>query len=503
MTDLVLRPFAERRVPARASPARLLQACRRGNSSLHGTGVHPTFMVERLLMRMCGALSQVSHIRFVEAFDLSVAPEGLWGGLGFFGFGRDPRELEADWIVAKAGDFYYGDVIGNAAHALYGAMPGDVRVERSLRGIPAVKDIRVGSILIEAGRTAALHMTHRGYLGDQHFFTNEEIWYLGAENAYYGENVPFGGLPAHGGYTFKISGEPANIQGQISWPELRPGMDHPITTMSVNALLDAVGPVCRAQTGIIIDDARPYYRYDDGAPLRQAQQHHRPPHRVIIWGPIDVREAVIEAAQGDANLDVMAVASQSDILTMEADCIVLVEDLQTPSNDINTMVLSLLEAGKSVISIAADNLPLPSLRDACRRGGSSFHRFDLYTSVMIERIVMTMVRGLTAVRHIRIVEALDLSTTQERRRQTTALGFGQEPARLDAASALPEATLLFRLDCDWHQSRPALSTAARRSRHRGRARHNAHAAHRAALSERVRARCGARAGRDRGSPRWR
>lgn len=432
ITDLVLRPFADRRVPARATPARLLQACRTGHSSLHGTGVHPTFMVERLLMRMCGALSRVSHIGFVEAFDISRAPEGMWGGLPFFGFGRDPRELKADWIIAKAGDFYYGDVIGNVAHALYGALPDDIRVERSFRGIPAVSDIRVGSILIRAGTTAALHMTHRGYLGNHHFFTNEEIWFLGTENAYYGEDVPFGRLPAHGGYTFKISGEPANIQGQLSWSELNPEMDHPITTVSVNALLDAVAPVCRANPGIIIADARPYYRYDDGAPLRQARRHHPPPHRVIIWGPANVCNAVIQAVQADPSIEVIPVASRSDILTVEADCVVLINDSITLSNDIDAMALALLEAGRNVLSIAADNLPTSSLREACQRGGASFHRIEFHTTLMIERIVMTMVQGLNAVRHIRIVEALDLSTTLERRMEATALGFGQDPVRLDA-----------------------------------------------------------------------
>lgn len=432
ITDLVLRPFADRRVPARATPARLLQACRMGQSALHGTGVHPTFMVERLLMRMCSALSRVSHIRFVEAFDFSRAPEGLWGGLGFFGFGRDPGELDAAWIVAKAGDFYYGDVIGNVAHGLYGARPADVRVERSLRGIPAVKDIQVGSHLIAAGTTAALHMTHRGYLGDHHFFTNEEIWYLGAENAYFGEDVPFGGLPAHGGYTFKISGEPANIQGQIAWPELDPKMDHPITTMSVNALLDAVEPVCSARPGILIDDAGLYYRYDDGAPLRTARRQQGAPHRVIIWGPENVRDALIQEAQADANIAVLPVTSRSELLTVEADCVVILRDPLTPPNEMDGMVLSLLEAGKNVLSIAADNLPTPRLREACQRGGASIHRFDFYTTFMIERIVMTMVQGLSAVRHLRIVEALDLSTTPERRRVAAGLGFGQDPARLEA-----------------------------------------------------------------------
>src|SRR5262249_54414017 len=136
-----------------------------------------------LLMRMCHALSRVAHVRFIEAGDFARAPEGMWGGLSSFGFGRDPAALGDDWVVAKAGDFYYGDLIGNVAHALYRAAPETVRVERSLRAIPAIQDLQVGAARIRAGTTAALHMIHRGYLGDQHFFTNEEYWYLGAENA--------------------------------------------------------------------------------------------------------------------------------------------------------------------------------------------------------------------------------------------------------------------------------------------------------------------------------
>lgn len=434
ITDRVLRPFADRRIPARASADRLLEACRKGHSSLHGTGVHPTVMVERQLMRMCRALSRISHIRFAEAGDFARAPEGMWGGLPFFGFGRDPRELGADWIVAKAGDFYYGDLIGNVAHALYGARPDEVRVERSLRGIPAAKDLQVGGTRIRAGATAALHMTHRGYLGDHHFFTNEECWYLGAENAYYGDGVPFGRLPAHGGYTFEITGEPACVRGQISSPELRPDMTHPITIMSVNALLAAVEPVCRAAPGILIDDARPRYRHDEIAPSPKARPAHRPPHRVIFWGLGDVGNAAMQAARADPRFEVIAVASRGELLTAEADCVVVTTDPMTPSSDADAVVLALLESGKNVVSTAADSLSAPRLRGACQRGGASIHRIGFHATLMISRMVMTMVQGLTAVRHIRIVEALDLSTTPERRREAAALGFGRDAAGFDGDS---------------------------------------------------------------------
>ncbi len=429
ITDVLFRPVANRRIPARASAARLLQACKAGNSALHGTGVHPTFMVERLLMRMCRALSKVSHIRFAESGDFARAPEGMWGGLSFFGFGRDPRDLDADWVVAKAGDFYYGDLIGNVAHALHGARPDEVRLERSLRGIPAARDLQVGSTVIEAGTTAALHMVHRGYLGDHCFFTNEECWYLGADNAYHGDDVPFGRIPAHGGYTFEITGEPASIRGQISSSEPHPGMNHAITTMSVNALLDAVGPVCRARPGVIIDDARPQYRPEEAveperAPERAASGQRRP-YRVVVLGSDEAGAAVRVGAQADARFELVEVASRDDVLAAEVDCVVVTREPGAASEDAGALVVASLEAGKDVVTTAAEGVPAGRLREACERGGASVHRIGFHATWVIERTVMTMVQGVSAVRHIRVVEALDLAVTPERRREAAALGLGE------------------------------------------------------------------------------
>lgn len=257
--NVALKSIADQRFPARATPERILAACRRGNATLHGTGVHPTFMVERQLMRMCQPLSKVDHIRFVESVDFSHAPDGMWGGLRFFGFGRDIADIDTDWFLAKAGDFYYGDLTGNVAHALYGAHPSEVRVERSMRALPAKADIQVGSARIARGTAAVMHMTHRGYLGDHHFFTNEECWYLTPDNAFRGDDLPFGNFPPHGGYTFEVTGEPTSVRGQISSPVIRPH-GNMITATSASALLDAVGPTCDAAPGVLIDDATPTYR---------------------------------------------------------------------------------------------------------------------------------------------------------------------------------------------------------------------------------------------------
>jgi 4-hydroxy-tetrahydrodipicolinate reductase len=204
--------------------------------------------------------------------------------------------------------------------------------------------------------------------------------------------------------------------------------------MSVNALLDAVEPVCRAAPGILIDDARPRYRHDEVAPSQKLRPPHHRPYRVILWGLGDVGNAVMQAARADPRFEVIAIASRGELLTAEADCAVVTTDPMTPSSDVDAVVLALLESGKNVVSTAADNLPASRLREACQRGGASIHRIGFHATLMISRMVMTMVQGLSAVRHIRIIEALDLSSTPERRREAAALGFGRDAAGFDGDS---------------------------------------------------------------------
>lgn len=276
-------------VPLRAAPERLHAACIRGGVSLHGTGVHPTFMAERAGMTLAGALAEVSHIRFIEAADFSYTPDGMWGGLGALGFGRPLEDLDDRFLIARAGDFYYGDVIGNMAYLLYGLPASEVRLERSFRGIPAKRDFDIGSTRIRKGHAAALHMVHKGYIRSHHFFTNEECWYLGPEVEYRGDNLPFGNFHTPISYTVEVQGKPANLRAQFSYDghgdragwtgdpakiataalrshhaqkARKEGVTNPLTQVTALAILDAIGPVCEAAPGIVIDDPGIRYRLD-------------------------------------------------------------------------------------------------------------------------------------------------------------------------------------------------------------------------------------------------
>ena len=245
----------------RVPPERLLEACLSGGATLFGTGVHPSFMVERLVMTMAQLLNEVTHVRLVEAADFSGMPGGMWGGFDAFGFGKDPDAIHADMPIAMGGDLYYGDVLGNVAHALYGAHNDEVRVERSFRGLPAAEDVEVGGMTIAAGTVGAVHLVHRGYLGDRCFMTNEECWYLAPAVTFRGDDLPFGGFGQPASYTIELTGTPANLRSQIEFEHVG-GID-PITNGSVRAILDAIAPVVAAEPGILIDDPAPHYRPDD------------------------------------------------------------------------------------------------------------------------------------------------------------------------------------------------------------------------------------------------
>lgn len=285
LLDRILTPALGKHF--RATPRELLAACAKGGSALHGTGVHPTFMAERVAMSLAGLVDDVRHVRFIEAADFSFMPDGMWGGLDLLGFGRPVEELDERFLIARAGDFYYGDVIGNVAHMLYGVPNSSVRVERSFRAIPAERDIKVGSTVIRKGCAAALHMTHKGHLGTHHFFTNEECWYLGPDREFRGEQLPFGNFATPLSYTVDVAGASQRARMQLSMDGVgragellrldnaatadqrctngqllrKEGISNPITNATAMAILDAVVPVCEMRGhGVVIDDVLPAYR---------------------------------------------------------------------------------------------------------------------------------------------------------------------------------------------------------------------------------------------------
>jgi len=75
-------------------------------------------------------MDEVSEVRFLEVGDLSAAPDGMWGGLESLGYGTALESVDSNHAIALMQHFYFNDVLGNVAHALFGAGPERIRVER-------------------------------------------------------------------------------------------------------------------------------------------------------------------------------------------------------------------------------------------------------------------------------------------------------------------------------------------------------------------------------------
>jgi 4-hydroxy-tetrahydrodipicolinate reductase len=245
--------------------ARLETACETGQSTVHGTGVHPSFMVERLVMTLSGLMLDVEHIRFVESVDVAQALAGMGPEVvTAVGFGRDPAQFGPDDIGASLAGQYYEDVIAYVGKAQFNADPDEIRIEHDFTGTAVDEDRSFTGLALPPGTASAISHIHRGYIGDHHFFTNEEHWYLGKDHRYLGAgSVPLGdGFSGSSHYIIELDGKPARIAVQMDLESTMSDETPIITYCSVVTLLQAVISVTHADPGIMMQNARPHFMSD-------------------------------------------------------------------------------------------------------------------------------------------------------------------------------------------------------------------------------------------------
>jgi hypothetical protein len=260
MLEKLSARLLDRVLPRRVSGRRFQEACLRGKSSLFATGLHPGIMVEQVVLRLAGLLDEVSEIRFLEVGDLSAAPDGMWGGLESLGFGRPLSEVDSNHAIALMQHFYFNDVIGNVGHALYGAGPERIHVERHVYPVPARVEVKAGGTVIKPGTVGAIHMTYRGYLDGRLFMTNEECWHVGAGNAHLGPDHP---NSLAGGHRVTIEGKPGRLDMCSEPDDAAFKADwSAVTDISVSAILNAIPAVCNAPPGVLTPDLSPRYRLE-------------------------------------------------------------------------------------------------------------------------------------------------------------------------------------------------------------------------------------------------
>ena len=177
--------------------ARLEEACRKGGSTMHGTGIDPGFVCDRLPATLTCCSREVDHIDMLEAADISYHPNPDFM-IPLLGFGKSPEELQlaepTDGLLYMMR--FFPEAIGSLMRLLN--VPLD-RVELDpLEIFPATRDLELPSGTIREGTMAGVTWRFKGYRpGDtEPFATHQWSWYV---------EKGLAGLPeCDGRYTIKL-----------------------------------------------------------------------------------------------------------------------------------------------------------------------------------------------------------------------------------------------------------------------------------------------------------
>ncbi|NHN37305.1 hypothetical protein G8764_08385 [Pseudomaricurvus alcaniphilus] len=220
-------------------------ACKKGGSCLHGTGVNPGWLYERIISTFTGASTSIKHIHVQELSDNShIESADMMGGLGY---GSDMSERP--WIE-NVGDRGYHETLALTCHVMGVELD---RIESEKKYFVAREDTKLIPFTVPKGKRNGVNFLYHAIVDGKKLITLEEIWYVDERD-----------LPAglHRGdyYNIKIEAEPVSVRGQFQLMasveenlEHRPG-DNTLPAYYATAipLIQAIPIVCGAEPGIVL-----------------------------------------------------------------------------------------------------------------------------------------------------------------------------------------------------------------------------------------------------------
>lgn len=163
-----------------ASPktAELEAACRRGNATLHGTGINPGGITERFPLMASAMCRNIRHVRVEEFSDIRNYPtESVVREVMLFG---TPPELAATSpMPAILGDGF-GQSIDMIAAALGWTLDPERRTTHEMAVATQPLDTPVG--ILEQGTVAAQRFTWEGLVDGEPVITVRVNWLMGEEH---------------------------------------------------------------------------------------------------------------------------------------------------------------------------------------------------------------------------------------------------------------------------------------------------------------------------------
>ena len=155
---------------------RVEDACRRGNSSIHGTGISPGFITEALPLVLTLIQRRLDSLRIHEFADVSSrdSPQMLFQ---IMGFGQPPMP-QADEARAQYLGQSFGPSLQLVAQAL--GLPLDA-IEAKGEVATARNDVHIAAGVIKAGTVAAQRTTISGMRKGKALMSFSANWYCSTE----------------------------------------------------------------------------------------------------------------------------------------------------------------------------------------------------------------------------------------------------------------------------------------------------------------------------------
>jgi len=258
-TSYVYPPMA-----GEAHAQRLLEACRKGNSSLHNCGEHPSMMCERIALTATAFANRLKHIDVHEYTDLTLLKNP--GMLRAAGIGMRADQFDqASVMLEKVWGPLFRDMAGFMAYKLHNAEPARVRTEYSAHCDFASEAFTVPELLtVEKNEALCVNQLTKGYVDGQHFISLHNHWYFGPENA------PLAEIDSPFHVAIEVEAEPVSVrlslQCQASFAENRFYMENddtlPVFYLAAIPILQSIPRVCDAPAGFVFQDAASYWQPD-------------------------------------------------------------------------------------------------------------------------------------------------------------------------------------------------------------------------------------------------
>ncbi|MDD5092867.1 MAG: hypothetical protein PHV74_00590 [Dehalococcoidia bacterium] len=176
---------------------KLQKACEKGGASLHGTGVNPGWLIERIVTTLTGASTSISYIKVQEVVDLRrVESADMMRGLGF------GSPLSQKPMIEDAGDQGYTESLALTCSILGVEVE---RMETEKNYFVARKDINLIPLTVKKGTRAGCDFSYHAIVDGKRFLTLEEIWYVDDDD------LEEGLLPGDY-YTIIIEGQPVSVR---------------------------------------------------------------------------------------------------------------------------------------------------------------------------------------------------------------------------------------------------------------------------------------------------